>query len=390
VHVVYQESVRKCIETVRGYVQHGVRSRIAEIKSGQPTENHCQKRNLFERSPSISISAFFFGFYSEPIPLVFDVLLLPYLAKLLPKICELRLRFVSDYLRRIVNELAPAKVSAVEEIRRMRGGTQAHLMRCSDGEYYVVKLQNNPQGVRILANEFLATALAERLGLSVPQARIVQVSQKLIANSDDMVIELPHGRARVLPGLCFGSQCPFPKDTSSGTVLDGALLPNEWLDSVENLRDFVGIFVFDKWAGNTDCRQAVFARSGPRSLKAFMIDHGSCFDGDRWTFPDAPRNGFYIRHDIYGVAATRGFGTFEPWLDEIESKIDGAVLSSIAREIPPEWYHGRTALLGRLLDELDRRRKTTKDILWNAYRRFPECFPGWIWQLARAATGTVG
>ena len=44
---------------------------------------------------------------------------------------------------------------AVEEIRRMRGGAQAHLMRCADDNYYVVKFQNNPQGRRILANELL-------------------------------------------------------------------------------------------------------------------------------------------------------------------------------------------------------------------------------------------
>ena len=41
---------------------------------------------------------------------------------------------------------------ALEHIRRMRGGAQAHLMRCSDSFYYVVKFQNNPQHVRILAN----------------------------------------------------------------------------------------------------------------------------------------------------------------------------------------------------------------------------------------------
>jgi hypothetical protein len=47
-------------------------------------------------------------------------------------------------------------VLAVEHIRRMRGGAQSHLMRCDDGGYYVVKFQNNPQHLRILANEMLA------------------------------------------------------------------------------------------------------------------------------------------------------------------------------------------------------------------------------------------
>jgi hypothetical protein len=45
-------------------------------------------------------------------------------------------------------------------------GAQAHLMRCSDGNYYVVKFQNNPQHHRILVNEMLGTRLASRLGLT--------------------------------------------------------------------------------------------------------------------------------------------------------------------------------------------------------------------------------
>ena len=52
---------------------------------------------------------------------------------------------------------------AMEQISRMRGGAQSHLMRCSDGNYYVVKFQNKPQHRRILVNELLGTKLAARL-----------------------------------------------------------------------------------------------------------------------------------------------------------------------------------------------------------------------------------
>jgi L-ribulose-5-phosphate 3-epimerase len=45
-------------------------------------------------------------------------------------------------------------------------------MRCSDGNYYVVKFQNKPQHTRILVNEMLGTRLAARLGLpTTPVAR---------------------------------------------------------------------------------------------------------------------------------------------------------------------------------------------------------------------------
>ena len=55
-----------------------------------------------------------------------------------------------------------------EDLRALRGGSQSRLMRASDGNHYVVKFRDNPQGSRILANELLASRLAEQLGLPVP------------------------------------------------------------------------------------------------------------------------------------------------------------------------------------------------------------------------------
>ena len=62
-------------------------------------------------------------------------------------------------------------VIAIQQIRRMRGGAQSHLMLASDNNLYVVKFRNNPQHVRVLANELLATRLAEAVGLAVPFVR---------------------------------------------------------------------------------------------------------------------------------------------------------------------------------------------------------------------------
>ena len=66
---------------------------------------------------------------------------------------------------------------AVQHIRRMRGGSQAQLMRASDGAFYVTKFQNSPQGTKILANEFLASRLGAWLGLPVAQVEVLRVSE---------------------------------------------------------------------------------------------------------------------------------------------------------------------------------------------------------------------
>src|SRR5438046_10234975 len=78
---------------------------------------------------------------------------------------------------------------AMEQIRRMRGGAQSHLMRCSDGYYYVVKFQNNPQHRRVLVNELLGTRLAKRLGLPTTPVAVVEVSEDLIALTPELAVE---------------------------------------------------------------------------------------------------------------------------------------------------------------------------------------------------------
>ena len=86
---------------------------------------------------------------------------------------------------------------ALEQIRRMRGGAQSHLMRCDDGYYYVVKFQNNPQHTRVLVNELLGTSLALRLGLPTAPAAIISVSEDLIRLTPDLCMEMP--RAHPVP-----------------------------------------------------------------------------------------------------------------------------------------------------------------------------------------------
>src|SRR5215470_13174815 len=84
----------------------------------------------------------------------------------------------------------PMPTEAVQHVRRMRGGAQAHLMRARDGHFYVVKFQNNPQHLRVLANELLATRLGERLGLPVPVAEIVEVNRWVIENTPELHMDI--------------------------------------------------------------------------------------------------------------------------------------------------------------------------------------------------------
>jgi hypothetical protein len=295
---------------------------------------------------------------------------------------------------------------ALEQIRRMRGGAQSHLMRCvgsSSGafsiaasgtasspipssspgsvsgtrkreeyDYYVVKFQNNPQGPRILANELLATRLAARIGLPAPAVAVVEVREELVAHTADLVMQLGRGRAPCRAGLQFGSRYPgSPADT---VVYD--FLPDEQLREVQNLGDFCGMLVFDKWTCNTNGRQAIFYRAaGDTRYRALMIDNGFCFNAGEWNFPDAPLRGIYARHRVYeGVL---GMEAFEPWLSRLEERIGERAVEEAASEIPPEWYEDKADALEKMLEQLLRRRKLVADLIVAAKKSSAQPFPNW-------------
>src|SRR5579872_81755 len=102
-------------------------------------------------------------------------------------------------------QLAAAPLCAVQHIRKLRGSTQAHLMRGSDGHLHVVKFQNNPTHPRLLATEFLATRLGLWLGLPMPQVAVIEVSSWLVAHSPALLIELGESRIPCSSGLQLAS-----------------------------------------------------------------------------------------------------------------------------------------------------------------------------------------
>src|SRR5271155_4217066 len=250
---------------------------------------------------------------------------------------------------------------AVEQIRRMRGGAQSHLMRCDDGEYYVVKFQNNPQHRRVLVNELLGTRLAERMGLPVPHVEVVEVRRELIENTAELVVQVGSSRAPCAAGRQFGSR--YPGNPAEMAVHD--FLPDEQLGEVENLGTFAGMFAFDKWTCNTNGRQAIFFR-GPGSARylAWMIDQGFCFNAQNWDFPDAPLRGLYARVRVYD--AVRGMEAFEPWTARMERMVKGEALDETARGVPLEWYEGDMDALYALLERLVRRVARLPDLIMEA------------------------
>ena len=278
---------------------------------------------------------------------------------------------------------------AVEQIRRMRGGAHSHLMRCvdehGDQQYFVVKFQNNPQHRRILVNELLGTRLARRMGLPTTPVGIVEVSEGLIRLTAELVMEMPRARIPCQPGPQFGSR--YPGDPRKLTLHD--FLPDEQLRGVENLYEFAGMLVFDKWTCNTNGRQTLFFRErapdaetegsspgaeGHANYKTLMIDQGFCFNAGEWNFPDAPLRGLYARNRVY--EGVHGMDSFGPWLERVE-RIRLEEFEKIINEVPPEWYDSEYDALLQLLEKLYRRRSLIPELILAAKNTTRQPFPNW-------------
>jgi len=262
-------------------------------------------------------------------------------------------------------------VDAVQHVRRMRGGAQGHLMRCADGHFYVVKFRNNPQHLRVLANEMLATRLAEQVGLPVPVTEVIQVDDWLVEHTPELSIQLAHSTIRCEAGLQFGSR--YVVDPLEGQVWD--YIPVEMLARVRNLETFAGMLALDKWTGNANGRQAAFWRkSREKKYTASFIDQGYCFNAGEWTFPDYPLRGVYARNEVY--AGVTGWESFEPWLSRVE-QMNKDVIAEVAGGIPPEWYGGEWDAMEKLVKELVARRELVRGLI-EIFRISPRRpFPEW-------------
>ena len=274
-------------------------------------------------------------------------------------------------------------LNAVRLIRKMRGGAQSHLMQCDDGHFYIVKFRNNPQHRRILVNEWIAAEILHYLNISAPKTAIVNLSPVFLDANPDVCLQLGTRVIQPEGGWHFGSR--HPGDPAKMSIYD--FVPDVLLEKVENLAHFRAVLVFDKWLANADSRQSIFFRARIREWSpafakhpnklgfiAHMIDHGYCFDGPHWTYPDSPLHGLYFRTMVY--QDVRGFEDFQPWLDQVVHFPD-EVIDDAWKQLPPQWLNGDEDELDRLLQQLMNRRKRVPDLVRQSATARSNPFPKW-------------
>jgi hypothetical protein len=287
--------------------------------------------------------------------------------------------FVGSPKLRKTEVLVNTCISAIQHLRPLRGGAQSHLLEASDGACYVTKFKNNPQHIRVLANEMLATNLGLALGLPMPRVEVIEVSDWLIEHTEGLRIELGGAKIPCRSGKQLGSL--YVGGGSSGMTLD--YLPRELLERVLNVADFSRVLVLDKWTCNSDGRQAIFSKAPRRQrYAATFIDQGYCFNAGEWTFSDSPLRGAYANNCVY--ERVTGWEAFEPVLSRAE-EMDAHTIWRCAADIPEEWYEGDRDGLDRLVQALHQRRGAIRNLISEFRRSSRNPFPNWSESAADSA-----
>jgi HipA-like kinase len=231
-------------------------------------------------------------------------------------------------------------LSITRDMRVMRGGSQAHLMQASDGNFYIVKFQDNPQGTKVLANEMLASRIAGHIGLPMPRAEIVYLPQGI---ADGIAFETIEGKSPIRSGLHCGLRTvvsPF-----AGRMYE--TLPPREERAVRNRSDLIGARLFDFWTLNRDLRQWLYwKRSAEKKFSICFIDNGHCFGGPDWAMDHA--------HPPIRIFDPADLMILHKWMNRLAAvTLDD--LFMIASELPGEWYGNDRCALNALLCTLAER-----------------------------------
>lgn len=221
-------------------------------------------------------------------------------------------------------------LQAVTYIQPLMGWSAPHLMQCSDGNLYVVKLSSNPQGIRALANEMICCWLARRLNLPVPDGQVIYIHDSLRIQYLNLGYNLGYGPH-------FGSRY-IPDSTSHPA--------DHELASCFNIFQAADMIAFDYWMDNNDrylwrdSVQNILVSRGQTS-KLWMIDNANIFNGPNWT-AQSLLNSVSVHRMFWGAL----YAKFVPYLDGPDpfgkalaniTALSTADLLEVMAEMPVEW-----------------------------------------------------
>lgn len=227
------------------------------------------------------------------------------------------------------------------------GATSPQLMKGDDGKIYIVKLQNNRLGAKVLANELLATRYGEELNLCFPPGGMISLTADFIKRNLFLYLN------RVKPGIHYA--CLYFKHTR--------YVDRPHLFKAINKEQMAGVMLFDHLFHNLDRtwnRRNLLIRREEAGYVLYAIDNSHLFKRGVWTIRTLEKLSQEIeinKRRCYGLLLKHFFTRehLESYVQKIKQLADDQ-LSSIVAGIPVEWLpdkNERQALLQYLIVRRD-------------------------------------
>lgn len=235
------------------------------------------------------------------------------------------------------------------------GVTKPYYITCDDGYQYVVKFKENPEGKRVLINEYICAKIAEILDLPLAIPSIIEVDDSFVNDYGKEISE--HVECKISIGLHFGTR----KIKKVFQIFN-----SQMLESALNIECIPEILLFDQLVCNKDRdNNGGNLLFDATNMKIIMIDHTHVFDvGPSWTANDLEQrigepfqifdaNGYVYRKLIPFVKGNNPFNKFMSKL----TRLNPTVLWHIINSVPEEWQitdHEKNVLKEYLFDRLNR------------------------------------
>ncbi len=235
------------------------------------------------------------------------------------------------------------------------GCTRPYYITCDDGFPYAVKFKENPEGLRVLANEYVCAKLAEILELPLASPRLIQVDTTFVQDYGPEISD--HIEDSITPGVHFGTKKVKKAFQISNTQM---------LEKALNVECIPEVILFDQIICNRDRDSnggnLIFDAT---KMEIVVIDHTHAFDlGPIWQSTDLKQrigNPFELMDPtgyVYSklVPFIRGNNPFNNIMGKLP-RLNSSVIRDIINSIPDEWEvneEEKKVLHEYLLDRISR------------------------------------
>ncbi|MEN6413779.1 MAG: HipA family kinase [Veillonellales bacterium] len=241
------------------------------------------------------------------------------------------------------------------------GVTSPQLFRADDGKIYVVKLQNNCLGTKVLANEYLASQFAGVMDLCFPPGEIIYISDQVLQKSRRLkakrVNKGPHFASRYIGGSRY-------------------VVRNNLYKAV-NKTKLAGVMLFDHLFHNLDRtwnRRNLIIRREDQGGVVYAIDNSHLFRRGRWNINSLTKlesqitlnhrraYGWLLKHFLTA-------GDFAPYVAKVKALSDEQI-TGLVENIPLQWLPDQ-AERQALIHYIRVRRDMVEEIAGRLYALIP-------------------